>query len=56
MKQALRMGNRLVMMHRGRIILAVEGDEKALLTVEDLIERFYTARGEEFSQDRMLLV
>jgi len=56
MKQALRMGNRLVMMHRGRIILDVDGDEKALLKVEDLIERFYTAGGEEFSQDRMLLV
>lgn len=56
MKQALRMGNRLVMMHRSRIILDVEGHEKADLTVEDLIERFYTARGKEFSQDRMLLV
>jgi putative ABC transport system ATP-binding protein len=56
MKQALRMGNRLVMMHRGQIILDVCGDGKACLKVEDLIERFYTARGEEFSQDRMLLV
>lgn len=56
MKQALKLGNRLVMMHRSRIILDVEGEEKAKLKVEDLIERFYTARGEEFSQDRMLLV
>jgi len=56
MKQALQLGNRLVMMHGSRIILDVEGDEKARLTVEDLIERFYTARGEEFTQDRMLLV
>ena len=56
MKQALQLGNRLVMMHRSRIILDVDGDEKSRLTVEDLIERFYTARGEEFSQDRMLLV
>jgi putative ABC transport system ATP-binding protein len=56
MKQALQLGNRLVMMHRSRIILDVEGDEKTRLTVEDLIEQFYTARGEEFSQDRMLLV
>lgn len=56
MKQALRMGNRLVMMHRGQIILDIGGEEKACLKVEDLIERFYTARGEEFSQDRMLLV
>jgi putative ABC transport system ATP-binding protein len=56
MKQALKLGNRLVMMHRSQIILDVEGDKKARLTVEDLIERFYTARGEDFSQDRMLLV
>jgi len=56
MKQALQLGNRLVMMHQRQVILDVEGDEKGRLTVEDLIERFYTARGEEFSQDRMLLV
>jgi len=56
MQQALRMGNRLVMMHRAKIILDVEGEEKRNLTVEDLIARFYTVRGEEFSQDRMLLV
>jgi putative ABC transport system ATP-binding protein len=56
MKQALQLGNRLVMMHRSRVILDVEGDQKAKLRMEDLIERFYTARGEEFSQDRMLLV
>lgn len=56
MKQALRMGSRLVMMHRAEIILDVEGQEKDVLTVEDLVERFYTIKGEEFSQDRMLLV
>jgi putative ABC transport system ATP-binding protein len=56
MKQALQLGSRLIMMHRSRIILDVEGKEKNRLTVEDLIEQFYTARGEEFSQDRMLLV
>ena len=56
MKQALQLGNRLIMMHRSLIILDVEGDQKTKLTVDDLIEQFYTARGEEFSQDRMLLV
>ncbi len=56
MKQAIRMGNRLIMMHRAKIILDVEGKEKMSLTVEDLVERFYTAGGEEFSQDRMLLI
>ena len=56
MKQALELGNRLVMMHGAEIILDVSGEEKKSLRVEDLIERFYTARGEDFSQDRMLLV
>ncbi len=56
MKQALQLGSRLIMMHGSRIILDVKGDDKGKLKVEDLIECFYTARGEEFSQDRMLLV
>ena len=56
MKQALSLGNRLIMMHQGKIILDVAGADKAGMTIEDLIERFYTVKGEEFSQDRMLLV
>ncbi len=56
MKQALQLGNRLIMMHQGQVILDVAGEEKRRMKVEDLLERFYTVRGEEFSQDRMLLV
>jgi putative ABC transport system ATP-binding protein len=56
MNQALRLGNRLVMIHRGKIILDVRDEEKAALTVEDLLGRFYEVQGEEFSADRMLLV
>jgi putative ABC transport system ATP-binding protein len=56
MKQALQLGNRLIMMHRGEIILDADSAEKDSLTVEDLIERFYAVSGKEFSQDRMLLV
>jgi putative ABC transport system ATP-binding protein len=56
MRQALSLGNRLIMMHQGKIILDVAGEEKARMKTEDLIERFYTIKGEEFSQDRMLLV
>ncbi len=55
MKQALQLGNRLIMVHRGRVILDVAGAEKRKLTVEDLLERFYAVQGEEFSSDRMLL-
>jgi putative ABC transport system ATP-binding protein len=55
MNQALELGNRLIMLHRGQIILDVTGEEKRRLTTEDLLERFYT-RKEEFASDRMLLV
>lgn len=56
MNHAIRYGNRLVMMHEGRIIYDVSGEEKAGLTVEDLLKKFEQASGGEFSNDRMLLV
>ena len=55
MAQALALGNRLIMLHQGSIILDVRGEEKAGLTLEDLLERFYTVQGEAFSMDRALL-
>ncbi|HEY5672332.1 MAG TPA: ABC transporter ATP-binding protein [Malonomonas sp.] len=56
MRQALQLGNRLIMLHGGRVILDVSGEEKAAMTVENLLEQFYAVRGEEFVSDRMLLV
>jgi putative ABC transport system ATP-binding protein len=56
MRQALQLGNRLIMLHGGRVILDVSGKEKAAMSVEDLLEQFYKARGEAFVSDRMLLV
>ena len=56
MRQALQLGNRLIMLHGGRVILDVSGKEKAAMTVDDLLEQFYKVRGEEFVSDRMLLV
>jgi len=56
MHQALRMGNRLIMMHRGEIILDIRGEEKARLQVDDLLARFYSLKKEAFSSDKMLLV
>ena len=38
MKDAIRHGNRLIMMHEGRIIYDVSGEEKKKLTVSDLLE------------------
>ena len=56
MQQALSMGNRLIMLHQGRIILDIEGEEKNSLQISDLLARFYEQKGEELPSDRMLLV
>lgn len=55
MKDAIAHGNRLIMMKDGRVILNISGEEKKKLTVEDLLEKFNVASGEEFSNDRMIL-
>ena len=55
MKDAIQIGNPLIMMHEGRIIYDVSGEDKKKLQVEDLLEKFETASGEEFANDRMML-
>lgn len=55
MKDAIRYGNRLVMMHEGRIIYDVCGEEKKALHVSDLLKKFEEVSGEEFANDRMML-
>lgn len=55
MKDAIQMGNRLIMMHDGRIIYDVAGEEKKNLEVDDLLRKFEEASGEEFANDRMML-
>jgi len=55
MKHAIGFGNRLIMLHQGRIILDVRDQEKANLTVEDLVQKFYESQGEELAMDSMLL-
>jgi putative ABC transport system ATP-binding protein len=55
MRHALALGNRLIMLHQGRIILDVCGDEKRRLEVANLLERFYRIQGEELANDSMLL-
>jgi len=56
MRQALQLGNRLIMLHGGQIILDISGEEKGAMSVEDLLEQLYKVRGEDFVSDRMLLV
>ena len=55
MRDAIRYGNRLIMMHEGRIILDIAGEEKKRLTVEMLMDAFARTSGEAFANDRILL-
>lgn len=55
MRDAIQIGNRLIMMNNGQIIYDVAGEEKKHLTVEDLLHKFEEASGEEFANDRMML-
>ncbi len=55
MKDAIRMGNRLIMMQDGRVIYDVAGEEKKNLKVSDLMAKFQEASGGEFANDRMIL-
>ena len=54
MEQALRLGNRLIMMHEGRIIFELSGQDKAGAGVEDLMAEFDRIKGAQLS-DRTLL-
>jgi putative ABC transport system ATP-binding protein len=55
MKDAIAHGNRLIMMHEGRVIYDVSGEEKKNLHVKDLLAKFEEVSGGEFANDRMML-
>lgn len=55
MRDALRFGNRLIMLHNGKIIIDVLGEEKKNLTITDLLKMFEKASGDKMANDRMLL-
>lgn len=55
MRDAIKYGNRLIMMNEGNIIFDIAGEDKKKLTVEDLLKKFEAASGAEFANDRMLL-
>ena len=55
MRDAIQYGNRLIMLHEGRVILDISGEEKQKLTVADLLEMFTKASGSEFANDRAIL-
>lgn len=55
MSQAIKYGNRILMMHKGEIILDISGEEKKNLTVEGLVKKFYDVKHEELTNDEVLL-
>ena len=55
MRDAIQYGNRLIMMHEGRVIYDVQGEEKQKLHVKDLLQKFEQVSGSELANDRMLL-
>lgn len=55
MHQALEVGNRTLMMNAGKIVFDTSGEERASLTVNDLLEKFKVGAGEELDNDRVLL-
>jgi putative ABC transport system ATP-binding protein len=55
MEIALRYGNRLIMMHRGKIVVDMGEADKKRLTIGDLVAAFERAAGEEFKDDTILL-
>ena len=54
-RDALRLGNRLIMMYDGRILVDVAGEEKKNLSVKDLLAMFEKAAGSELTSDSLLL-
>jgi putative ABC transport system ATP-binding protein len=55
MSDAIRHGNRLIMMNEGRIILDISGEEKKRLTRDDLLEKFAKVTGTQEETDTVLL-
>jgi len=55
MRQALDHGDRTIMLHQGRVVLDVAGEERARMDVPDLLKLFEHTRGEVLSDDALLL-
>ncbi|WP_462411844.1 ABC transporter ATP-binding protein [Neobacillus sp. Marseille-QA0830] len=55
MQQAIDLGNRLIMMDKGQIILEVNEEQKKQLTIEGLLAEFKRIRGVQMASDRAIL-
>jgi putative ABC transport system ATP-binding protein len=55
MRQALEFGERTIMLHQGQIILDITGEERASMTIEQLVRLFRFKGGAEIADDQLLL-
>ncbi|MGI6609913.1 MAG: ABC transporter ATP-binding protein [Limnochordia bacterium] len=55
LEQALRLGDRTIMMHEGQIVLSISGPERARMGVDDLLQEFRRVRGAQVVDDSLLL-
>jgi putative ABC transport system ATP-binding protein len=55
MRQALDYGSRIIMLHQGRIILDISGEERASMSIDDLLRLFRRKEGSELVDDQLLL-
>jgi putative tryptophan/tyrosine transport system ATP-binding protein len=55
MQEALRLGNRTMMMDRGRIILDISGRQREGVTIDYLLKQFSKLRKEEYIEDELVL-
>ncbi len=55
MADAIRIGNRLIMMHEGQIVVDIKGEEKKKLTIEQLLQLFEASSGSQFTSDKVML-
>lgn len=55
MRDAIKYGDRLLMLNEGKIILDIKGEEKKNLTVDTLLQKFEKSSGNEFSEDSAIL-
>ena len=55
MRQALELGNRIIMLHQGHITIDISGAERASMTIADLLKLFQHKEGTELADDQLLL-
>ena len=55
MEDAIRYGNRLIMLYNGKIVVDIKGPEKNNLTVADLLALFQKNSGQTLTDDALIL-